>query len=64
MLAAFRATDKQNRGYISAKDLRHILMSFGEKLSKREGKFSLTEKFLQLCKICDTLWQKETFVTC
>ncbi|XP_064645444.1 calmodulin-like [Lineus longissimus] len=43
MLAAFRATDRENRGYISAKDLRHILMSFGEKLSKREVDSMLKE---------------------
>lgn len=35
--AAFKAADSTGRGMISAKELRHILTGWGEKLSSREG---------------------------
>ncbi|CAB3379047.1 Hypothetical predicted protein [Cloeon dipterum] len=36
VLAAFRANDPKKTGLISAKDLRHILLNWGEKLSVKE----------------------------
>lgn len=35
--AAFKAADPDHRGTMSAKELRHILSGWGEKLSAREG---------------------------
>lgn len=37
VLAAFKANDPKKTGLISAKDLRHILLNWGEKLSVKEG---------------------------
>ena len=37
LLEAFRGMDPQKRGVIPAKDLWHILVKWGEKLSAREG---------------------------
>jgi len=37
ILAAFKAADTEKRGAIHAKDLRHILARWGEKLSAKEG---------------------------
>ena len=37
LLEAFRGMDPQKRGTIPAKDLWHILVKWGEKLSAREG---------------------------
>lgn len=37
ILDAFKAADKDKRGLIHAKELKHILQSWGEKLSSREG---------------------------
>ena len=34
---AFKAADPDHRGTMSAKELRHILSGWGEKLSAREG---------------------------
>ena len=34
---AFKAADPDGRGKMSAKELRHILSGWGEKLSAREG---------------------------
>jgi calmodulin len=39
VLAAFKANDLKKSGAISAKDLRHILLNWGEKLSVKEGLF-------------------------
>jgi len=39
VLAAFKANDQKKTGVISAKDLRHILLNWGEKLSVKEGVF-------------------------
>nr|XP_002739600.2 PREDICTED: calmodulin-like [Saccoglossus kowalevskii] len=36
ILDAFRKTDRQNRGFIMAKEFKHIMKSFGEKLTTRE----------------------------
>jgi Ca2+-binding EF-hand superfamily protein len=41
ILAAFVAADVGNKGVIPAKELRHILGKWGEKLSAREGQSSL-----------------------
>lgn len=38
ILRAFRASDKTKSGRISARELRHILLLWGEKLSPKEGK--------------------------
>ena len=38
LVEAFRGMDPGRKGYIKAKDLRHILVNWGEKLSQREGK--------------------------
>lgn len=37
ILEAFQAADPQGKGVIAAKDLKHILGRWGEKLSPREG---------------------------
>ncbi len=37
---AFRAFDTSRKGVISARDLRHVLLRWGEKLSPREGAHS------------------------
>ena len=39
LLEAFRNYDKRKRGVIAAKDLRHILAKWGEKVTPREGQF-------------------------
>ncbi|XP_070535871.1 calmodulin-like [Ptychodera flava] len=36
ILEAFRRTDKQNRGFILAKEFKHIMTSMGEKLTSKE----------------------------
>lgn len=38
VLAAFKGHDPRNTGTIPVKDLRHILLEWGEKLSPKEGK--------------------------
>lgn len=38
LLAAFRGSDPNKKGVIPAKDLWHILVKWGEKVSPREGK--------------------------
>jgi Ca2+-binding EF-hand superfamily protein len=38
VLAAFKAADPRRTGLVSAKDLRHILLNWGERLSVKEGK--------------------------
>lgn len=37
ILKGFQAVNRKKNGEISAKDLRHLLMHTGEKMSKREG---------------------------
>ena len=37
LLQAFRGSDPRGKGSIPAKDLWHILVKWGEKLSAREG---------------------------
>ena len=39
LLEAFRCGDPQRKGMIPARDLRRILIKWGEKLSTKEGKF-------------------------
>ena len=41
LLEAFRGMDPQKKGTIPAKDLWHILVKWGEKLSAREGNYFL-----------------------
>ncbi|KAF4521539.1 hypothetical protein B566_EDAN009507, partial [Ephemera danica] len=36
VLAAFRAADSKRTGMVSAKELRHILLNWGERLSAKE----------------------------
>ncbi|XP_077993810.1 calmodulin-like protein 4 [Glandiceps talaboti] len=43
ILEAFRRTDKQNRGFIIAKEFKHIMTSFGEKLTPKEADELLKE---------------------
>ena len=38
---AFKGMDPAGKGYIKSKDLWHILVKWGEKLSPREGKWLL-----------------------
>lgn len=38
ILAAFKGHDPRNTGSIPARDLRHILLQWGERLSHKEGK--------------------------
>ena len=42
ILRAFRASDKTKSGRIPARELRHILLLWGEKLSPKEGKCLLS----------------------
>lgn len=46
--AAFKAADPDHRGTMSAKELRHILSGWGDKLSTREGtlKYILFSNYL------------------
>lgn len=44
ILRAFRASDKTKSGRMPARELRHILLLWGEKLSPKEGKC-----FLNFC---------------
>ena len=41
LLEAFRCGDPQRKGMIPARDLRRILIKWGEKLSTKEGNFLL-----------------------
>ena len=41
LLDAFKCYDTQKRGVIHAKDLRRILIKWGEQLSPKEGKYTL-----------------------
>ena len=45
IVAAFKAADISRRGVIPAKDLRHILLRWGEKISPREGTMNIVELF-------------------
>lgn len=49
ILRAFRASDKSKTGHISARELRHILLLWGEKLSPKEGNTNFYfKKYLSL----------------
>ncbi|XP_074661411.1 calmodulin-like protein 4 [Tubulanus polymorphus] len=43
IVAAFEATDTAKRGYVTSSEFRHILTSFGEKLTKKEVDSMLKE---------------------
>ena len=45
VVEAFKAGDPHRRGVVSATHLRHLLVHWGEQLSPREGKSSLTHRF-------------------
>ncbi|XP_014663715.1 PREDICTED: calmodulin-like [Priapulus caudatus] len=47
VIAAFKLWDRHNRGYISARDLKHILSDFGDKLTKREVTSIMNEANIQ-----------------
>ncbi|CAN7949668.1 unnamed protein product, partial [Ixodes hexagonus] len=51
IIKAFRASDKNGSGQISGRELRRILMNWGERLSPREGK-NIISQALSLCSEC------------
>lgn len=46
LLEAFRSSDPQRKGVIHAKDLRRILIRWGEQLSPKEGNYLFSAFFL------------------
>lgn len=53
IIAAFRAHDKEGRGYIQASELRNVLLNLGERLSRREGR-----TLIEMPNLFTALWVK------
>lgn len=49
VVEAFRAADFGGRGAIPARQLRHMLLRWGEKLSTKEGTFLVFDTFGNFC---------------
>ena len=59
LLEAFRCGDPQRKGMIPARDLRRILVKWGEKLSSKEGKI-YTQILILRCDVQGTALELST----
>ncbi len=66
ILEALRMTDKQQRGYIQASELRAKLTKLGEKLTNKEGKITAAshKNFkLNICRMCKLFFTGDKNIT-